>query len=185
MEMMNGTITEVAAEEGTAVVAATDKIIVAAPKETPKEVKKVLKKSVKIAKANNEEPATEKTTAKKVVNKPKKAVALKKVVKKKVPKKVVKKVKKTVKKPKKSKAAKKIKKVKFRSEEITDRQKKVLAILKRAQKQTIAELAEKAFSSVRPKAKANSWVRNQLRGLVARKLVAKIDSGTYKARAAA
>lgn len=67
--------------------------------------------------------------------------------------------------------------------ELSPRQQKVLSTLKRSGKIKIADLARKAFPGVRPLTKANSWVRNQLRGLVAHKLAKKIDKGTYQARA--
>lgn len=46
---------------------------------------------------------------------------------------------------------------------------------------TIAEIATRGFPHVRPKAKAESWVRNALRALVELKLAKKVDRGTYKA----
>lgn len=67
--------------------------------------------------------------------------------------------------------------------EISPRQKKVLDALRAAGGPvTIKQLGHRAFPGVRPATKAQSWVRNQLRGLVANKQAKRVDDGTYEAR---
>jgi len=61
------------------------------------------------------------------------------------------------------------------------RRAKVLKALERADHLTIAELARRCFPGYRPAARANSTVRNQLRGLVAQRLVRQVARGTYQA----
>lgn len=45
---------------------------------------------------------------------------------------------------------------------------------------TIRELARKCFPGVRPVEKADSWVRNALRKLVAIRAAKKVNRGTYR-----
>jgi len=54
----------------------------------------------------------------------------------------------------------------------------VLTLLRRKGEASIADLM-KAFPN-KPKAKANSWVRNSLRRLVCARLAKKVGRGTYK-----
>jgi hypothetical protein len=66
--------------------------------------------------------------------------------------------------------------------ELTPRQQKVFQILSaKGEALKLGELARKAFPGVRPIIKANSWVRNQLRGLVRAKLAKRVGRGTYQA----
>jgi hypothetical protein len=46
-------------------------------------------------------------------------------------------------------------------------------------KYSLDDIARRGFRHVRPLERANSWVRNALRGLVAAKLVRKVGRGTY------
>lgn len=66
--------------------------------------------------------------------------------------------------------------------ELTDRQRKVLAVVKKHGKVTLAFIAKTAFPDVRPALRANSWARNQVRDLRALKFVKKVARGTYAAR---
>jgi IS1 family transposase len=61
-------------------------------------------------------------------------------------------------------------------------EKRVLDVIKSADQITIADIAAKAFPELTP-FQANSWVRNQLRGLRVMKLVEKVARGTYRALA--
>ena len=63
--------------------------------------------------------------------------------------------------------------------ELTERQQKVLAAIKKTKKSTIEVITKTAFPGVRPVTRANSWVRNQLRGLRAAHLIKRVAAGTY------
>lgn len=67
--------------------------------------------------------------------------------------------------------------------EITALQQQVLDVLSMGAELSIGEMAAKAFGD-RPKAQAESWVRNQLRGLLFLGLVEKIARGTYRRKKA-
>jgi hypothetical protein len=95
-------------------------------------------------------------------------------VKKKIVKKKVVAKKKISKKPALALAKKPAKKI-----ELTARQQKVLAAIKKTKKSTIEVITKTAFPGVRPITRANSWVRNQLRGLRAAHLIKRVASGTY------
>ena len=58
-------------------------------------------------------------------------------------------------------------------------ERRVLSAVPQSGNVTISELAMKAFGELSPK-KANSWTRNQLRGLVAKGFVEKVSRGTYR-----
>ena len=68
-----------------------------------------------------------------------------------------------------------------RAKYLSDRQKRVLAFVKRREQATIKEIAESVFARERPAAKRHSWARNQLRRLRQCRLVKKVDEGTYVA----
>lgn len=67
-------------------------------------------------------------------------------------------------------------------EKLNDKEKKVMDVLSEATTMSIADIAGAAFKS-KPKAQANSWVRNSLRRLVRGSFVEKTDRGEYKATA--
>lgn len=62
---------------------------------------------------------------------------------------------------------------------LSAREQKVLSVLRNADRLRIIDIARTAFDYVRPLAKANSWARNQLRGLRARGLVLRVGPGIY------
>jgi hypothetical protein len=68
------------------------------------------------------------------------------------------------------------------SKELTTREKAVLEVIAKHPKITIAAIAADAFPDLSG-VQANSWTRNQLRGLRDRKLVEKIGKGLYQALA--
>jgi hypothetical protein len=70
-----------------------------------------------------------------------------------------------------------------RSKKSELREKTLVTTLKRSkQPLTIRELAHKLFPGVRPQERADSHVRNALRGPRANKSVKRVGRGTYKAR---
>lgn len=109
-----------------------------------------------------EEPVKEKAAKK--AKKPPKAKAVKAAAKKPI---------------KANKPAKKAPRGRTRREEPSDRQKQVLSAFGGiGKRKTIGDL-EKAFPN-KSKAKANSWVRNQMRWLLGTKFTKKIEPGVYE-----